>query len=82
MRFLQHNQDGWVRLPTYIVHDKSLALAKDEASRIRVELDGEVRRGGVQLLRAAVAKVLAQDVGHNLISVIDGQDVAVAQIQA
>lgn len=47
-----------------------------------MELDGEVRRGGVQLLRAAVAKVLAQDMGHNLISVIDGQDVAVAQIQA
>lgn len=47
-----------------------------------MELDGEVRRGGVQLLRAAVAEVLAQDMGHNLITIIDGQDVTVAQVQA
>lgn len=47
-----------------------------------MELNGEVRCGGVQLLRTAVAKVLAQDMGHNLIPIIDGQDVAVAQVQA
>lgn len=82
MPFLQHKQDWRVETPTYIVHDKSLALAKDEASRVRVELDGEARCGGVQLLGAAVAKVLAQDMGHNLVTIVDGQDVAVAQVQA
>lgn len=82
MPLLQYKRDRWLGIPTYIVHDKSLTLAKDEAGRVRVELDGEVRCGGVQLLRAAVAKVLAQDVRHNLVAVIDGQDVTVAQVQA
>ena len=82
MPLLQHKQDRWVGIPTYIVHDKSLALDKEEACRVGVELEGEFRCGGVQLLRAAVAKVLAQDVGHNLIAIIDGQDVAVAQVKA
>lgn len=45
-----------------------------------MELDGEVRGGGVQFLGPAVAQVLAQDVGHELVSVVDGQDVAVAQV--
>lgn len=47
-----------------------------------MELDGQVWRGRVQLLGAAASQVLSQDVGHDLITVIDGQDVAVAQVQA
>lgn len=68
--------------PTDVVHDKPLALPEDEAGRVRVELDGEVRCGRVQLLGAAVPEVLPQDVGHDLVPVVDGQDVAVAQVQA
>lgn len=47
-----------------------------------MELDGQVRRGRVQLLGAAAPQVLPQDVGHDLVTVVDSQDVAVAQVQA
>lgn len=47
-----------------------------------MELDGQVRRGGVQFLGAAVPKVLPQDVGRDLVAIVDGQDVTVAQVQA
>lgn len=47
-----------------------------------MELDRQVWRGRVQLLGATASKVLPQDVGHDLITVIDGKDVAVAQVQA
>lgn len=67
---------------TYVVHDEPLALPKDEAGGVRVELDGQVWRGRVQLLGPAAPQVLAQDVGHDLVAIVDGQDVAVAQVQA
>lgn len=47
-----------------------------------MELDGQVRRGRVQLLGATAPQVLPQDVGHDLVPVVYGQDVTVAQVQA
>lgn len=67
---------------TYVVHDESLALPKDEPSRVRVELDGEVGAGGVELLGAAAAHVLPQDAGRELVPVVDGEDVTVGDVQA
>lgn len=68
--------------PTYVVHDESLALPEDEAGWIRAKLDGEVWRGGVQPLGATVPRVLPQNVGRDLVTVVDGQDVTAAQVQA
>lgn len=47
-----------------------------------MELDGEVGGGRVELLGATAADVLPQDTGRELVPVINGQDVAVAQVQA
>lgn len=47
-----------------------------------MELDGHVRRGGVELLGPTAAQELAQDVGAEIIPVVDREDVALAQVQA
>lgn len=47
-----------------------------------MELDGEVGTGGVELLGPAAADVLPQDAGGELIPIINGEDVAVAEVQA
>lgn len=47
-----------------------------------MELDGEVGAGGVELLGAAAAHVLPQDAGGELVPVVDGEDVAVSDVQA
>lgn len=67
---------------TYVVHDESLPLPEDEPGRVRVELDGEVGAGRVELLGAAAANVLPQDAGGELVPVVDGEDVAVGDVQA
>lgn len=67
--------------PTNVVHDKSLPFSKDEPSRVRVELDGQVWRGGVEFLRPTAAQVVSQDVGADVVSIIDSEDIAVAQVQ-
>lgn len=69
-------------LPTYVVHDESLPLPEDEPSRVRVELDGEVRAGGVELLGTTAADVLPQDAGSELVPIINGEDVTVGEVQA
>lgn len=68
--------------PTDVAHGEALPLPEDEAGRVRVELDGQVRRGGVELLGPAAAQELAQDVAVEVISIIDREDVTLAQIQA
>lgn len=47
-----------------------------------MELDGEVGAGRVELLGAAAADVLPQDAGGELVPVINGEDVAVGEVQA
>lgn len=47
-----------------------------------MELDGEVRAGGVELLGPTAAHVLPQDAGGQLVPVVDGEDVTVGQVQA
>lgn len=67
---------------TDVVHDEPLPLPEDEPSGVRVELDGEVRAGGVELLGAAAADVLPQDAGGELVPIVNGEDVAVGEVQA
>lgn len=47
-----------------------------------MELDGEVGAGGVELLGTAAANVLPQDAGRELVPIVDGEDVAVGDVQA
>lgn len=47
-----------------------------------MELDGEVGAGRVELLGAAAADVLPQDAGGELVPVVNGEDVAVGEVQA
>lgn len=47
-----------------------------------MEPDSEVRAGGVELLGAAAANVLSQDAGRELVPIINGEDVAVGEVQA
>lgn len=47
-----------------------------------MELDGQVGRGGVELLGPTAAQELAQDVGAEIVPVVDREDVALAQVQA
>lgn len=67
---------------TDVVHDEPLPLPEDEPSGVRVELDGEVGAGGVELLGAAAADVLPQDAGGELVPIVNGEDVAVGEVQA
>lgn len=69
-------------LPTYVVHDESLPLPKDEPGRVGVELDGEVGAGGVELLGTAAADILPQDSSGELVPIVNGEDVAVGEVQA
>lgn len=47
-----------------------------------MEPDSEVRAGGVELLGATAANVLSQDAGRELVPIINGEDVAVGEVQA
>lgn len=68
--------------PTDVAHGEALPLPEDEAGWVRVELDGQVRCGGVELLGPTAAQKLAQDVAVEVISIIDSEDVTLAQVQA
>lgn len=68
--------------PTDVAHGEALPLPEDEAGRVRVELDGQIGRGGVELLGPAAAQELAQDVAVEVIPIIDREDVTLAQVQA
>ncbi len=67
---------------THIVDDETFALAKDEASWIRVEGDSQVRGGGGELEGATSPDVPSQDASRDLIAVSDGQHVAVTDVQS
>lgn len=66
---------------THVVNNEALALSEDEASRVGMEGDGQVRGGGEKLEGAAPADVAAQDASRDLVAVGDGQYVAVADVQ-
>lgn len=67
---------------THVIDDEALALAKNKPSRVWMEGDSQIGRGGEELERAAPTDVPPQDAGGELLTVGDGYHVAVADVQS
>lgn len=64
------------------VDHEAIVVAVDVGGRIRLKLQRDVSHRGVELKVGPSAAVLAQDVGREVIAVIEGQLVILTQIEA
>lgn len=63
------------------VHYEAVAIAIDIGGRVRLELDGDVRSGGVELKVRLRPSILTQHFGCEVVSVIKGQQVILPDVQ-
>lgn len=61
--------------------DKALLISEGAGARVRLELDGDIGSGGIELEAATGTRVLAQDACRQVVPVIEGQHVPRAQPQ-
>lgn len=64
------------------MNHKAVVVAVDVRRRVRLELDGDVSHGGVELEAGPRAAVLAQDVPCQVIPVVEGQQVILANVES
>lgn len=64
------------------MHHKAVVVTVDVGGRIGLELDGDVRRWGVELESGERATVLAQDVGREVIAIVKRQYVVLSKMKA
>lgn len=63
------------------VDDKALTIRKGTGAGVRLELDGDISTGGVELEPATGARVLAQDTRRQVVPIVESQHVPCAQPQ-
>lgn len=61
--------------------DEAIAVAVDIGSRVRLELDGDICGGGVELEAGLWSSILTQHFGCKVIAVIEGQQVIFPNVQ-
>lgn len=61
--------------------DEALPIGKGTGTGVRLELDGDISGGCVELEAATGARVLAQDPRSQVVPIIEGQHVPRAQPQ-
>lgn len=67
--------------PTEEVHHKAVVVAVDVGGRVGLELNGDVRHGGVELEVRPRPAVLSQDVGCQVVAIVEGQKVVLADMK-
>lgn len=67
--------------PTKEVNYKAIVVAVDVSGRIRLKLNSDISHGGIELEMWSRATVLAQDVGSQVITIIEGQQVILPQME-
>lgn len=75
---------GWSRksqTPTKEVHHKAVVVAVDVGGRVGLELNGDVRHGGVELEVRPRTAVLPQDVRRQVVAIVEGQQVVLADVE-
>lgn len=63
------------------MNHKSIVVTVNVGGRIRLELDGHISHGGVELEVGPCAAVLTQDVGRQVVAVVERQLVILTQIE-
>lgn len=63
------------------VNHKAIVVAVDVGGRIWLKLDGDVSHGRVELEVWPRAAVLTQDVGREVIAVVEGQQVVLTHVE-
>lgn len=69
-------------LRTKEVHHKAIVVTVDVGCGVRLELDGDVGRGGVELEAGPCAAILAQDLGCEVVAIVEGQQVVFPHVEA
>lgn len=64
------------------MHHEAVVVAIDVGGRIGLELDGHVRCRGVELVPGECTTVLAQDVGREVIAIVQRQYVVLSKMKA
>lgn len=67
--------------PTEEVHHKAVVVAVDVGGGVGLELNGDVRHGGVELEVRPRTAVLSQDVRRQVVAIVEGQEVVLADMQ-
>lgn len=70
-----------MRCLTEEVDHEAVAIAVDVGSRVRLELDGDVGGGGVELEAGARSAVLTQHLGREVVPIVEGQQVVLPNVQ-
>lgn len=60
---------------------ETVAIAIDVSGRVRLELDGDVCGGGVELKSGLCSSILTQNFSCKVISIIKGQQVVLPNVQ-
>lgn len=76
-----HSDKAQSQTPTKEVHHKAVVVAVDVGGWIRLELNGDVRHGGVELEVRPRSAVLSQDVRCQVVAIVEGQKVVLADMQ-
>lgn len=63
------------------MHHEAVVVAKDVGGGVGLELDGDVGHGGVELEVWSRAAVLAQDIGRQVVAIVEGQQVVLANME-
>lgn len=63
------------------MHHKAVVVAVDVGGRIGLELNGDVRHGGVELEVGPRTTVLPQDVRRQVVAIVEGQQVVLADVE-
>lgn len=63
------------------MHHKAVVVAVDVGGGVGLELNGDVGHGGVDLEVRPCAAVLPQDVGRQVVAVVEGQQVVLADVE-
>ena len=64
------------------MYHETVVVSVDVGGRVGLELDGDVGHGGVELVAGQCSTVLAQDVGRQIVSVVEGQHVVFTKMEA
>lgn len=64
------------------MNHKAVVVTVDVCGRVRLKLDGDISHGGVELEARPCAAVLPQDVPRQVIPVVEGQLVILANMES
>lgn len=63
------------------MNHKSIVVAVDVGGRVWLELDGHISHGGVELEVGPCATVLTQDVGRQVVTIVECQLIILTQVE-